>query len=65
MVAWSPSMSERGPSGNGGAPKCCAIWGRYLTLSPERWLRVVVDFSEVPAFVATTFVQDNDPWGRT
>lgn len=33
-------------------------------LNPDRWLRVIVDFSEVPAFIVTAFVQDNDPWGR-
>ena len=32
-------------------------------LDPERWLRVVVDFSEVPGFVVTAFVQNNDPQG--
>jgi hypothetical protein len=30
-------------------------------LDPRRWLRVVVDFSEVPAFVVTAFIQDTDP----
>jgi hypothetical protein len=28
-------------------------------LDPRRWLRVVVDFNESPAFVVTAFVQDN------
>jgi hypothetical protein len=32
-------------------------------LDPGRWLRVVVDFSEVPGFVVTAFVQNNDPQG--
>lgn len=32
-------------------------------LDPRRWLRVVVDFSEVPGFVVTAFVQNNDPQG--
>jgi hypothetical protein len=27
----------------------------------SRWLRVVVDFSESPAFIVTAFVQDNAP----
>jgi hypothetical protein len=30
-------------------------------LDPKRWLRVVVDFNESPAFVVTAFVQDNEP----
>jgi hypothetical protein len=30
-------------------------------LDPGRWLRVVVDFNESPAFVVTAFVQDNAP----
>jgi hypothetical protein len=32
-------------------------------LEPGRWLRVVVDFTESPAFVVTAFVQDHDPEG--
>ncbi len=28
---------------------------------PSRWLRVVVDFRESPAFVVTAFGQDNEP----
>ena len=30
-------------------------------LTGSRWLRVVVDFTESPAFVVTAFVQDNQP----
>lgn len=30
-------------------------------LDPGRWLRVVVDFNQSPAFVVTAFVQDNPP----
>jgi hypothetical protein len=30
-------------------------------LDPRRWLRVVVDFNETPAFVVTAFVQDHPP----
>lgn len=30
-------------------------------LDPDRWLRVVVDFAETPAFVVTAFVQDQAP----
>jgi Domain of unknown function (DUF4258) len=29
--------------------------------TPDRWLRVVVDFSEHPAWVVTAFVEDQDP----
>jgi hypothetical protein len=29
-----------------------------------RWLRVVVDFNERPAFVVTAFIQRNDPQGK-
>jgi hypothetical protein len=32
-------------------------------LEPGRWLRVVVDFEETPAFVVTALVQHNDPRG--
>ena len=34
-------------------------------LDPGRWLRVVVDFNESPAFVVTAFVQDHEPAGRS
>lgn len=30
-------------------------------LDPSRWLRVVVDFNDSPAFVVTAFVQHNTP----
>jgi hypothetical protein len=30
-------------------------------LTPRRWLRVVVDFNEVPGFVVTAFIQDTQP----
>jgi hypothetical protein len=30
-------------------------------LDPRRWLRVVVDFNESPAFVVTAFIQDHPP----
>lgn len=30
---------------------------------PGSWLRVVVDFSEEPAWIVTAVVQDNDPRG--
>ena len=33
-------------------------------LDRHRWLRVVVDFNDTPAFVVTAFVQNNEP-GRT
>src|SRR5262245_60534076 len=33
-------------------------------LDPLRWLRVVVDFNESPAFVVTAFVQDHEPEGQ-
>lgn len=32
-------------------------------LDPGRWLRVVVDFTEIPAFVVTAMVQHNPPTG--
>lgn len=32
-------------------------------LEPGRWLRVVVDFNQSPAFVVTAFVQDHEPDG--
>jgi hypothetical protein len=32
-------------------------------LFPGGWLRVVVDFSEEPAWIVTAVVQDNDPRG--
>lgn len=34
-------------------------------LDPRRWLRVVVDFNDSPAFVVTAFVQDNEPGGQS
>lgn len=30
-------------------------------LDPRRWVRVVVDFNESPAWIVTVAVQDNDP----
>ncbi len=30
-------------------------------LNPHRWLRVVVDFNNEPAWIVTAFVQDNPP----
>jgi hypothetical protein len=32
-------------------------------LDPGRWLRVVVDFNESPAFVVTAFIQSHKPDG--
>jgi hypothetical protein len=32
-------------------------------LDPRRWLRVVVDFSDSPAWVVTALVQENPPRG--
>jgi hypothetical protein len=32
-------------------------------IDPRRWLRVVVDFNDSPAFVVTAFVQHNRPGG--
>jgi len=34
---------------------------RQNALRPGRWLRVVVDFNEAPAWIVTVLVQDNDP----
>jgi hypothetical protein len=36
---------------------------RQNPLDPRRWLRVVVDFNEVPGWIVTVLVQDNDPRG--
>jgi hypothetical protein len=33
-------------------------------IEPRRWLRVVVDFSDSPAWVVTATVQSNDPRER-
>jgi hypothetical protein len=30
-------------------------------VGPARWLRVVIDFGAVPAFVVTAFGQDDEP----
>ena len=43
-----------------------ADWERFYRrqhIEPGRWLRVVVDFSEDPAWVVTAVVQDNEPRG--
>lgn len=32
-------------------------------LDPKRWLRVVVDFNDTPAWVVTALVQENPPRG--
>lgn len=34
---------------------------RRHVLDPRHWLRVVVDFGEVPGWVVTAFAQDVDP----
>ncbi len=34
---------------------------RQNPLEPGRWLRVVVDFHDEPAWVVTVLVQDDDP----
>jgi hypothetical protein len=34
---------------------------RRFDADDERWLRVVVDFNDEPAWIVTAFVQDNDP----
>jgi hypothetical protein len=36
------------------------FYRRHVT-DKVRWLRVVVDFSETPAFVVTAFIQRKDP----
>jgi hypothetical protein len=36
---------------------------RQNPLEPRRWLRVVVDFNEVPGWIVTVLVQDSDPRG--
>jgi hypothetical protein len=36
---------------------------RQNPLDPRRWLRAVVDFNEVPGWIVTVLVQDNDPRG--
>ena len=35
----------------------------HIDLDAHRWLRVIVDFSEVPGFVVTAFIQDTEPGG--
>lgn len=34
---------------------------RQNLLDRGRWLRVVIDFNDVPAWIVTVLVQDNDP----
>lgn len=34
-----------------------------VDLDGRRWLRVVVDFNEVPGFIVTAFIQDTEPGG--
>ncbi len=34
---------------------------RQHALEPERWMRVVVDFNDVPGWVVTVLIQDDDP----
>ena len=36
---------------------------RQNALDPGRWLRVVVDFNQVPGWIVTVVVQDTDPRG--
>lgn len=37
---------------------------RQNALEAERWMRVVVDFNDVPGWVVTVLIQDNDPRPR-
>ena len=37
---------------------------RQHALEPERWMRVVVDFNDVPGWVVTVRIQDDDPRPR-
>jgi hypothetical protein len=37
---------------------------RQNALTPGRWMRVVVDFNEVPGWVVTVLIQDDDPRPR-
>ena len=53
----SPDVREEDP-----APGRERFYRRDL--DPRRWLRVVVDFNESPAFVVTAFVQDHPPEGH-
>ena len=34
---------------------------RQNALEPKRWMRVVVDFNDVPGWVVTVLIQDDDP----
>jgi hypothetical protein len=34
---------------------------RQNALEPGRWMRVVVDFNDVPGWVVTVLIQDDDP----
>jgi hypothetical protein len=34
---------------------------RRFDIDAARWLRVVVDFNDAPAWIVTAFVQDSDP----
>ncbi len=34
---------------------------RQNVLTPERWMRVIVDFNDVPAWIVTVLIQDDDP----
>jgi hypothetical protein len=51
-----PDLQVFGPEGNR---------ERYYRQNPftHGWLRVVVDYSEEPAWIVTAVVQDNDPRG--
>jgi hypothetical protein len=37
---------------------------RQNALEQERWMRVVVDFNDVPGWVVTVLIQDDDPRPR-
>jgi hypothetical protein len=34
---------------------------RENAMRPGRWMRVVVDFNQVPGWIVTVLIQDNDP----
>jgi hypothetical protein len=37
---------------------------RQNVLEPERWMRVFVDFNDIPGWVVTVLIQDDDPRPR-
>lgn len=63
-TSWtSPTLSSAHPDHRAHDPLAGRERFYRRDLDPRRWLRVVVDFNDEPAWVVTALVQENQPRG--